>query len=322
MSNTTNFGTIEEHNVLKGLLGALVMGLAASLVYVIIGCLGYVSAWIGFLMAFAACWGFQKMAGSIKVFDAILCGIIAVALAVPASLAVVSYWLYDAAFRDLGVSLFDTIGSIGWLLETYEEASDSFYELLVSGGIYTALGAFLYIIGFVSRRKAEKLNQVTITQLGKKKGQWMTILLTLVGVILCMGSVVLADTVLHNDAFALVGIVALFGCIIAAVVISVKEQPATLTFNDEGLIFNDREGNQLKKLAKWEEFSAYRKDEYTGVITLNKKDGSTVTFNPSRFPDLKLFTDKLESVFGAGTDPFGYGSAEYEAKFDQEQYLQ
>ena len=322
MSNTTNFGTIEEHNILKGLLGAIVMGVAASMVFVVIGCLGYVSAWIGFLMAFAACWGFQKMAGSIKVFDVIFCGIIAVALVYPACMLVVSYWVYDEVFKEMGVSLLDTVRSIGWVMETYEEVQDSFEEILISGMLYTALGAVLYIVGFFSRRKAEKLNQITITELGKKKGQWAVVGLMLLGVVLCLGCVVLSDTVFDNEMFAIVGIVALFACLIAGIVVSVKAQPASLTFNDEGLMFNDKEGNATKKLVKWDEFSSFRKDEYTGLITLNKKDGSSLTFNPKRFPDLKLFTDKLESIFGTVSDPYGYGSAAYEAKFDQDQYLQ
>ncbi len=322
MSNTSNFGTVEEHNILKGLLGAIVMGTAASMVFVIIGCLGYISAYIGFLMAFAACWGYQKMAGSIKAYDAIFCGLIALGLVFPACLLVESYWLYDEVFKEMGVSLPDTVRSIGWLLETYEEVKDSFSSMLVSGLLYTALGVVLYMFTFFAARKAEKLNQVTINELGKKKGQWIVLLLMFLGVVLCLGSVVLGATVLDNDAFSIVGIVALFACIIAGCIVSVKSQPATLTFNDEGLNYNDKKGNATKKLVKWDDLSSYVKDEITGVITFTKKDGNTLTFNPERFPDLKLFYDKLESQFGAGNDPFGYGSSAYEASFNQDQYLQ
>jgi hypothetical protein len=298
------------------------MGTAATMVFVVIGCIGYVSAWIGFLMAFAACWGFEKMAGSIKVFDVILCGIIAVALVYPGSMLVVSYWVYREVLKDLGVSLIDTIRSAGWLIETYEEVEDSLQELLVSGFLYTILGVVLYIISFFGKRKAEKLNQITIQELGTKKSQWIVVLLMILGVFLCLGSVIVADEFLHNDSFAIVGIVLMFACIIAGVVVSVKAQPARLTFNDEGLLFNDKEGNSTKKLAKWDEFSSYRKDDMNEMITLNKKDGSVLNISTKRFPDLKLFTDKLEALFGAGNDPFGYGSADYEAKFNQDQYLQ
>lgn len=149
---------IKEISKAKGLLGAVIGALLGGAIWVIIGCLGFVSGWVAIAIFLLAQFGYKKMnKGEIDTFGVIISVILGLVTILPATWCVCAVQAYKVLSENAPghFSFFEVLGDLPLYMDRYDWWK-TFYSNLAMGYLFTGIAAIYVGVGTLSSKASEK----------------------------------------------------------------------------------------------------------------------------------------------------------------------
>lgn len=143
ISNAVEEYQNKDNNYLMGAIGSFIGALIGSLLWIIIGMLGYIASIAGLIIATASLKGYTILKGKVKRLTPFIIGIsslIAIVLAQFISLNISVY--REITALGINITMFDVISLISELLFTEKEMQSEFVRDLGFGLIFAIIGTF------------------------------------------------------------------------------------------------------------------------------------------------------------------------------------
>lgn len=153
-----NQPVIKEISKAKGLLGAVIGALLGGAIWILVGCLGFVSGWVAIAIFLLAQFGYKKMnKGEIDTFGVIVSVILGLVTILPATWCVCAVQAYKVLSENAPghFSFFEVLGDLPLYMDRYDWWK-TFYSNLAMGYLFTGIAAIYVGIGTLSSKASEK----------------------------------------------------------------------------------------------------------------------------------------------------------------------
>lgn len=153
-----NQPVIREISKAKGFIGALIGALIGGAIWILIGCLGFVSGWVAIAIFLLAANGYKKMnKGETDTFGIVISVVLGLAMILPATWCVSGWQVFSAMNKNAPghFSFFEILGDLPLYMDRYD-LWKYFYSNLAMGYLFTGIAAIYVGFGALGSRASEK----------------------------------------------------------------------------------------------------------------------------------------------------------------------